>query len=86
MSNVGADILRQGPIWMMDGTFKVVPKSFYQVKYIQYLSGLPVQYFILYTNSTVHIHLYMNSPDLTYYMYYLSSLIVVLKNTTEVSD
>ena len=69
MSNDGADILRRAPIWMMDGTFKVVPKPFYQVKYIQYLSGLPVQYCILYTNSTVHIHLYMapmNTPDQTY--------------------
>jgi hypothetical protein len=31
MSNDGADILRRAPIWMMDGTFKVVPKPFYQV-------------------------------------------------------
>jgi hypothetical protein len=31
MSDVGADILRRAPIWMMDGTFRTAPSPFYQV-------------------------------------------------------
>ena len=32
MSDVGADMMRQAPIWMMDGTFFSAPTPYYQVK------------------------------------------------------
>ena len=46
MSDDGADILRRAPTWMVDGTFKVAPDPFYQVKYIYVLS---VHYCMMYT-------------------------------------
>jgi len=32
MSDVGADVMRRAPIWMMDGTFFSAPTPYYQVK------------------------------------------------------
>lgn len=32
LSDVGADILRRSPVWMLDGTFGTAPAPYYQVK------------------------------------------------------
>lgn len=36
LSDVGADVLRRSPVWMMDGTFSTAPDPFYQVTIISY--------------------------------------------------